>query len=231
MYSLTHNETYLSAVLRCADAVAANYLRPGELQINGGELDDVMVNDHCPPHTQQYQQQHQQQHQQWRKLSDGDSGEGDGGDMSSGGGLCVHGISGGTYGVMALAELALVTQNSSHVAMLKTVMDWMLAFQWTCDINLGYYNSKARFQGADFKTVGAAVNGMVRSEITYCLWLAWRATRDPLYLRSFEQTLAWVSYTQYDNLYNEYFYGVGVTKWSTSGFSTSTALDATSSAR
>jgi hypothetical protein len=125
------------------------------------------------------------------------------------GGLCVHGISGGTYGVMALAELVLLTQNSAHIAMLKRVMDWMLAYQWTRDINTGYYNSKARFQGADFKTVGAAVNGMVRSEITYYVYLAWKATKDPLYLRSLEQTLAWVTYMQYDNIYEEHFYGGG----------------------
>lgn len=180
MYTLTRNETYLEAATRCADAIARNYLRPGELQISGGELDDVMVNHHCPDEK---------------------------------GGLCVHGISGGAYGVMALSELVLVggtqSRNITHVAMVKSVMDWMLAYQWTRDINMGYYNSKARFQGGDFKTVGAAVNGMVRSEITYYVFLAWKATKDPLYLRSLEQTLSWVTYTQYDNMYNEHFYGGG----------------------
>jgi hypothetical protein len=46
IYALTKNQTYLTAATRCADAVAMNYLKEGELQIDGGELDDVMVNRH-----------------------------------------------------------------------------------------------------------------------------------------------------------------------------------------
>ena len=71
------------------------------------------------------------------------------------------------------------------------------------------YNSKARFQGADMKTVGASVNGMVRSEVTLYSWMAFEATRDERYLESFEQNLAWLTHQQYDNLYDDHFFGGG----------------------
>ena len=141
LYEVTKNETWLDAAERCAVAVGTNYLKGGSMQINGGELDDVMVNDGSRP-----------------------------------GGLNVHGISGGTYGVMGLSQLAIVTKKVEHIALVRASMDYMLAFQWTKDINLGWYNSKARFQGADMKTVGASVNGMVRSEVTLYSWMAYKAT-------------------------------------------------------
>ena len=71
------------------------------------------------------------------------------------------------------------------------------------------YNSKARFQGADMKTVGASVNGMVRSEVTLYSWMAFEATRDERDLESFEQNLAWLTHQQYDNLYDDHFFGGG----------------------
>ena len=130
-------------------------------------------------------------------------------DGSRPGGLNVHGISGGTYGVMGLSQLAMVTNKSAHIALVRTSMDYMLAWQWTQDINMGWYNSKARFQGADMKTVGASVNGMVRSEVTLYSWMAYQATDDERYLTSFEQNLNWLTYQQYDNFYDEHFFGGG----------------------
>jgi hypothetical protein len=118
-------------------------------------------------------------------------------------------VSGGTYGVMALSQLALVTNKTEHVALVRQSMDYMLAWQWTQDINMGYYNSKARFQGADMKTVGASVNGMVRSEVTLYSWMAYRATGDRRYLASFEQNHHWLTYQQYDNFYDTHFFGGG----------------------
>jgi hypothetical protein len=91
----------------------------------------------------------------------------------------------------------------------RASMDYMLAFQWTKDINMGWYNSKARFQGADMKTVGASVNGMVRSEVTLYSWMAFKATGDKKYLQSFEQNLSWLTHQQYDNLYDDRFFGGG----------------------
>ena len=174
LHEITGNATWLAAAESAARAVAANYLQPGAIQINGGELDDVMVNDGSRP-----------------------------------GGLNVHGVSGGTYGVMALSQLALVTNKTEHVALVRQSMDYMLAWQWTQDINMGYYNSKARFQGADMKTVGASVNGMVRSEVTLYSWMAYRATGDRRYLASFEQNHHWLTYQQYDNFYDTHFFGGG----------------------
>ena len=130
-------------------------------------------------------------------------------DGSRPGGLNVHGISAGTYGVMGLSQLAMVTKKPEHVAMVRVAMDFMLAWQWTREINLGYYNSKARFQGADMKTTGAAVNGMVRSEVTLYSWMAYQATGDERYLHSFEQNHAWLTHQQYDNMYDERFFGGG----------------------
>ena len=45
LYEVTKNATWLDAAERCAAAVGKNYLKEGSIQINGGELDDVMVND------------------------------------------------------------------------------------------------------------------------------------------------------------------------------------------
>ena len=61
----------------------------------------------------------------------------------------------------------------------------------------------------DMKTLGASVNGMVRSEATLYSWMAFEATGDPRYLKSFEQNANWLTYQQYDNLYDEHFYGGG----------------------
>lgn len=69
--------------------------------------------------------------------------------------------------------------------------------------------SKARFQGMDMKTTGAAVNGMVRSEVTLYSWMAFEATGDARYLASFHQSVNWLSYQQYDNMYDPHFYGGG----------------------
>ena len=112
LYEITRNNTWLTAAAAAAVAVNENYLQSGAMQINGGELDDVMVNDGSRP-----------------------------------GGLNLHGISGGTYGVMGLSQLAMVTGKPEHVALVRVSMDYMLAWQWTREINVGYYNSKARFQG------------------------------------------------------------------------------------
>lgn len=174
LYQVTHNATWLNAAEAAAAAVGSNYLQPGSIQINGGELDDVMVNDGSRP-----------------------------------GGLNVHGISGGTYGVMGLSELVKVTQKPEHIALVRISMDYMLAWQWTRDINVGYYNSKARFQGMDMKTTGAAVNGMVRSEMTMYSWMAYEATGDAKYYESFKHSLNWLTYQQYDNIYETRFYGGG----------------------
>lgn len=174
LYELTGNSTWISAAEAAAEAVRVNYLQPGAYQINGGELDDVMINDGSRP-----------------------------------GGLNVHGVSGGTYGVMALSQLALITRKPEHVALVRTSMDYMLAWQWTADINVGYYNPKARFQGADMKTTGASVNGMVRSEVTLYSWMAYKATGDLKYRESFEQNIRWLTYQQWDNFDNDYFYGGG----------------------
>ena len=103
LYAVTQNATWLDAAEAAAAAVAANYLQRGAIQINGGELDDVMVNDGSLP-----------------------------------GGLNVHGVSGGTYGVMGLSQLAMVTQKAEHVALVRMSMDYMLAWQWTREINVGY---------------------------------------------------------------------------------------------
>ena len=73
---------------------------------------------------------------------------------------------------MALSQLAIVTKKPEHVALVRVSMDYMLAFQWTKDINMGWYDPKARFQGADMKIAGASVNGMVRSEVTLYSWMA-----------------------------------------------------------
>lgn len=59
------------------------------------------------------------------------------------------------------------------------------------------------------KTVGAAVNGMVRSEVTMYSWMAFQATDDARYLASFQQNVNWLSYQQYDNMYDPHFYGGG----------------------
>ena len=127
---------------------------------------------------------------------------------------CCAGISGGTYGVVGLSLLAMVTKKPEHIAMVRTSMDFMLAWQWAKEINTGWYDSKvrndgqsdtfscmprvafqlsmacvgvarltscggvanpkARFQGADMKTAGASVNGMVRSEVTLHSWMAYK---------------------------------------------------------
>lgn len=108
LYEVTQNTTWLAAAEAAALAVGANYLQAGAIQINGGELDDVMVNDGSLP-----------------------------------GGLNVHGISGGTYGVMGLSQLAMLTKKAEHIALVRTSMDYMLAWQWSRDINVGYYNAKA----------------------------------------------------------------------------------------
>ena len=181
LYNITGNRTYLAAAERCADAVQRCYLQPGALALDGGELDDVMVNHHC-----------------------------DSAVSPNPAGLCVFSSSGGTYGVMALAELALVTRNASHVAMVRVVADWMLGHQWTKEINPGYYNSKARFKGMDFKTAGAQSGGMVRSEMTLFMLMAWRATGDPVYKASLDSYLAWATYTQYDDIYDPHFFGGGM---------------------
>ena len=162
LYEVTRNATWLAAAEAAAKAVGTNYLQPGAFQINGGELDDVMVNDGSLP-----------------------------------GGLNVHGVSAGTYGVMGLSQLAVVTNNPEHVGLVRTSMDFMLAWQWTRDINMGWYNSKARFQGADMKTVGASVNGMVRSEVTLHSWMAYQATgdercKDTRFMRFIFIYLTWV---------------------------------------
>ena len=174
LHDITGNATWLAAAQSAAKAVAVNYLQPGAIKINGGELDDVMVNDGSRP-----------------------------------GGLNVHGVSGGMYGVMGLSQLALVTNKTEHVALVRQSMDYMLAWQWTRDINFGYYNSKTRFQGADMKTVGASVNGMVRSEVTLYSWMAYQATGDRRYLASFEKNHHWLTYQQYDNFYDTHFFGGG----------------------
>ena len=61
----------------------------------------------------------------------------------------------------------------------------------------------------DMKTTGAAVNGMVRSEVTLYSWMAFEATGDDRYLNSFHQSVNWLSYQQYDNMYDPRFYGGG----------------------
>ena len=102
LYEITKNQTYLAAAELAAAAVQRNYLNASGFQINGGELDDVIVNDgHLP------------------------------------GGLNIHGISGGTYGVMALSQLAMVTKKPEHIRLVRLSMDYMLAWQWTKEINIG----------------------------------------------------------------------------------------------
>jgi hypothetical protein len=168
LYEITREVAWLEAAERCAAAVRRNYLRAGQLQIDGGELDNVMTSNH------------------------------------------LHANSAGCYGVMGLSALAIVTQNETHIQMVRVIMDYMLAQQWNRDINLGFYFPKFRFQGANSGVaIGASTNGMFRSEITLFPWMAYQATGDPRYLASFKATLAYQSHAQYDNPYDSHFFGGG----------------------
>eukprot|EP01052_Picozoa_sp_SAG31_P021114 SAG31_NODE_1616_length_7734_cov_3.954813_5_plen_182_part_00 len=85
LFEVTGDKTWLTAAEACAAAVSRNYLSPGEFQIDGGELDNVMTKNH------------------------------------------LHANSAGCYGVMGLSALAIVTQNETHIQLVRVVMDYMLA--------------------------------------------------------------------------------------------------------
>eukprot|EP01062_Namystynia_karyoxenos_P068987 TRINITY_DN6416_c0_g1_i1.p1 TRINITY_DN6416_c0_g1~~TRINITY_DN6416_c0_g1_i1.p1 ORF type:complete len:773 (+),score=231.72 TRINITY_DN6416_c0_g1_i1:99-2321(+) len=167
LYQVTRQEKWLQAAQRCTEAAQKLYLRPGAFQMNGGELDDILVNQN------------------------------------------LHSVSEGLYGVMAFAELSIATGNATYTKLLRVVMDYMLAWQWSADVHLGYYNSKARFQGADFTTAGAQCNGIIRAEATYFAWLAYKATGDAAYLRSFESVFSFLTRSQWDNTEDNRFFGGG----------------------
>ena len=123
LYEITKNQTYLAAAELAAAAVQRNYLNASGFQINGGELDDVIVNDgHLP------------------------------------GGLNIHGISGGTYGVMGLSQLAIVTKKPEHIRLVRLSMDYMLAWQWTKEINIGCESIFALFVVAMMMTLSSLSN-------------------------------------------------------------------------
>jgi hypothetical protein len=102
------------------------------------------------------------------------------------------------YAAMGYAALALVTGEEVHRQMTRDAANYLVAQQWLFDINYGYYRKEARWNGMDCKTVGA-LQGWIRPECTMCLYLAFKATGDPLYRYSMEQHAAWMTYMQYDN--------------------------------
>ena len=102
------------------------------------------------------------------------------------------------YAAMGYAALALASGEEAHQAMTRDAANYLVAQQWLFDINYGYYRKEARWNGMDCKTVGA-LQGWIRPECTMCLYLAFKATGDPLYRYSMEQHAAWMTYMQYDN--------------------------------
>ena len=71
-----------------------------------------------------------------------------------------------------------------------------------------YYHRKARFQGSDLKTAGSP-QGCVRPENSYSMWMAYQATKDPLYLRSLRAIISHMSYSQWDNIGDPRAFGGG----------------------
>ena len=102
------------------------------------------------------------------------------------------------YALMSFATLTLASGDEKYRQATCDAANYLVAQQWLFDINYGYYRRKARWNGTDFKTAGA-LEGWIRPECTFCMYMAWKATGDRLYRYSMEQHAAWMTYMQYDN--------------------------------
>lgn len=112
------------------------------------------------------------------------------------------------YAVMSMAALAEATDSSQYREATSKAANYLLCQQWLFDINYGYYRQTARWHGTDFKTAGS-LQGWIRPECTLCLYVAWKATGDPLYRSSCEQHIHWMTYMQYDDLDDRRTFGGG----------------------
>ena len=102
------------------------------------------------------------------------------------------------YAAMSFSELAMVTEKEKYVQAAAKVANYLLCQQWLFDIHYGYYRNKARWHGTDFKTAGS-LQGWIRPECTFSLYLAWKATGDRRYRYGMEQHANWMTYMQYDD--------------------------------
>ncbi len=102
------------------------------------------------------------------------------------------------YATMAFAELALVSKEQRYLQATIDTANHLVAGQLRYDINWSYYRKEGRWNGSDVKTQGS-LQGTVRPECTYAMYMAWKATGDPLYRYSMEQHTNWMTHMQFDN--------------------------------
>ena len=112
------------------------------------------------------------------------------------------------YAAMSFASLSLATSEPRYRQATLDAANYLVAQQWLFDIHYGYYRRKARWHGTDFKTAGS-LQGWIRPECTFSLYMVWKATGDPLYRTSMERHAAWMTYMQYDDLHQRQTFGGG----------------------
>ncbi|MDA2928603.1 hypothetical protein MYX84_01440 [Acidobacteria bacterium AH-259-O06] len=112
------------------------------------------------------------------------------------------------YAVMSFAALTLAGGGEKYCQATADAANYLVSQQWLFDINYGYYRRKARWNGTDFKTAGS-LQGWIRPECIFSMYMAWKATGDSLYRYSMEQHAAWMTYMQYDNRESPRTFGGG----------------------
>ncbi len=112
------------------------------------------------------------------------------------------------YAAMALSELAIATGEEKHREYARKPANHLVANMWLFDINWGYYRKEARWNGMDERTAGS-LQGWIRPECTMAMYLASKATHDPLYQEALEAHGNWMTHMQYDNPDSPYTFGGG----------------------
>ena len=166
LFKTTGNVTWLVAAERAADLVRGKWMVAGSYRFCGGELDDLF--------------------NPRGSCSDVDT-------------------TAVMYGCMAFASLTEAAEKggAQHVALrakalraTRVMADYMLVQQEVRDTNYGFYRRKARWMGADFKTVGG-FQEWIRPETTFFMWRAYQATGDAAYLQSMLAHARWMQYKQW----------------------------------